>query len=71
MNSKSMPRNTTKATGMMLTSGSFVEIAGMYCKMPLMMKKSLMALVNWFKREIGRNEIRVYLVDFTLFDANY
>ena len=53
----------TPETGMKLASGEFVEMAGMYCKRPLMIKNPLMTLFNCCMSDIGKNVSNVYFVE--------
>lgn len=57
----------THATGMKLASGEFVLIAGMVYSIPFTIKKPLITLFNYCKKDIGKKVSSVYFVELILF----
>jgi hypothetical protein len=63
--SKIIPMDMVHATGTKLASGELVEMEGMDCRKPLNKKKQWITFFSCSIREMGRNDIKVYLVVFT------
>ena len=56
-----------KASGMIVAIGLFVDIAGIVWKIALKKQNTLIALVNYVKMVIGKNDHQRYRVVFTRF----
>ena len=67
--SKIIPRMITHETGIKLMSGEFVEIDGMYCKIPFTIKNRLIMLFSCWNNDNGKKFHLLYFVELILFVA--
>lgn len=64
-----MPRAMITAKGIIVKSGSFVDMAGIDCRIALNKQKQLTTLENQYNKVDGRNVRMLYFVDLRLLDG--